>query len=455
MIWRRPIRGASRGRVAAVAIDVREVLASVRSLLGGGAAFIIGNSLLGIALPLRMQAAGYPVGLIGIIMTAYYAGLALGSVYGKQVILRVGHIRAFAVFAAVTAATALTYPLAFAALAWLVLRLVNGFCIAGLTATIESWLNERSTNTTRGRILGLYMVAHYLAVACGQLLVNLGDVAGSGLFMLASGLIGLSLVPVALTRLGAPALDGHRPLSVRELYTASPVGVVGAGVAGILVGSFYALGVVFARNIGLSVTEASLFMSMVVLGGFSFQWPIGMLADRHDRRLVLSAVLAAAGISWPLLAGLSASGLPLVGLLMLALLFGGAISSVYPICVAQTFDRLERKHYVAAAGRLLLCYAVGAAVGPLLTSTLMAVLGPYSFFAFESVLAVSFAGFVVYRVHRRPAVPVDEQEAFSVVPSETPITTDLDPRTGGNAGGPSAAESQLGEPGDSTKAATA
>ena len=111
-----------------MAIDVREVPASVRSLLGGGAAFIIGNSLLGIILPLRMEAAGYPVGLIGVIMTGYYAGLALGSVYGKQVILRVGHIRAFAVFAAVTAATALAYPIAFAALAWLILRFVNGFC---------------------------------------------------------------------------------------------------------------------------------------------------------------------------------------------------------------------------------------------------------------------------------------------------------------------------------------
>jgi hypothetical protein len=96
-----------------VAIDVREVLASVRSLLGGGAAFIIGNSLLGIALPLRMEAAGYPVGLIGILMTAYYAGLAVGSLYGKRIILRVGHIRAFAVFAAVAAATALAYPIAF------------------------------------------------------------------------------------------------------------------------------------------------------------------------------------------------------------------------------------------------------------------------------------------------------------------------------------------------------
>ena len=101
--------GVRSGRTAYkgsnLAIDVREVLASVRSLLGGGAAFIIGNSLLGIILPLRIEAAGYPVELIGIIMTAYYAGLAVGSLYGKRIILRVGHTRAFAVFVAITAAT--------------------------------------------------------------------------------------------------------------------------------------------------------------------------------------------------------------------------------------------------------------------------------------------------------------------------------------------------------------
>jgi MFS family permease len=211
---------------------LREVLASIRSLLSGGAAFIVGNSLLGIALPLRMEAADYPVGLIGIIMTDYYVGLALGSIYGKRIIMRVGHIRAFAAFAAVAATTALAYPLAFAAVAWLGLRLVNGFCIAGLTATIESWLNDRSSNRTRGRVLGLYMVTYYLALASGQLLVNVADVTAPELFMLAAGLICLSLVPVALTGLGAPALDGHRSLSVRELYAASPTGVVGASVAG-------------------------------------------------------------------------------------------------------------------------------------------------------------------------------------------------------------------------------
>ncbi len=413
--------------------SVGKVLASVRPLLAGGGAFIIGNSLLGIVLPLRMTAAGYPVMLIGLVMAAYYAGLALGGIQGKRVILRVGHIRAFAVFAAVLATTALAYPVAFTVPTWIALRLVNGFCIAGLLATVESWLNDRSSNATRGRVLGLYMMTIYLAVASGQVLVSIADIESYGPFMLAAALITLSLVPVALTSLGAPALAGHRRLGVRTLYANSPVGVVGAAVAGMLVGSFYGLGVVFARGIGLDVAHSALFMTMVVVGGFVFQWPIGMLADRLDRRIVLAAVLTAVALAWALVAFASASAVALPALYGLAVVFGGAISSVYPLCVAQTFDRLERQHYVSASGRLLMIHAFGAMAGPLLASALMAAYGPYGFFLFESTVAVGFAVFAAYRVWRRPPAPPDQQERFVAVPDVTPVAADLDPRCEGRA----------------------
>src|SRR5690606_11546077 len=144
------------------------------------------------------------------------------------VILRIGHIRAFAVFAAVTAATTLAYASFGDPIAWMVLRVINGFCIAGMAATIESWLNERSSNETRGRVLGFYMLTFYLAIALGQTSVNLAAVETPSLFMLAASLIGLSLVPVAMTSLGEPNFKEIRILGVRQLYAASKIGVLGA-----------------------------------------------------------------------------------------------------------------------------------------------------------------------------------------------------------------------------------
>ncbi|WP_218121083.1 MFS transporter [Nitrosomonas mobilis] len=398
--------------------------------MGGTAAFVAGNSLLGVVLPLRMEAAGYPVALTGAIMAAYYLGLALGGLRGKRVILRIGHIRAFAVFAALTAAITLAYAYATIShpAAWVLLRIINGFCIAGLTAIIESWLNTKSSNKTRGRVLGFYMLAYYLSMAFGQTLVNLTDVGKPDLFMLASSLIVLSLVPIAMTRLVEPNLSESHALNIKDLYSASPPGIVGAGVAGLIVGSFYALGVVFATRIGLSVSEAALFMSTVVLGGLAFQFPIGVLADRYDRRVVISVTLLAVSITWGLLAGIVASGLPFFVLLSMALWFGGAMSSLYPLCVAETFDRLERRYYVAASGRLLMIYSIGATLGPLFASTLMSIYGPSSFFMFESAVALLYAVFVLVRILQRPSLPVDKREKYTPLPDAAPISMGLDPR---------------------------
>ncbi|QDZ03237.2 MFS transporter [Nitratireductor mangrovi] len=404
-------------------------LAPVKSLLGGTILFTAGNSLLGVVLPLRMEAADYPVALTGVVMASYYLGLALGGYRAKRVVLRIGHIRAFSAFAAFTAAVCLAYGFFPTPVVWIILRVINGFCIAGMSTSIESWLNDRSSNETRGRVLGYYMLAVYLAVALGQTLINLAPDGSTDHLMLASALTGLALIPIAVTRLGEPNLSELRVLTVRRLYEASRIGLVGAGVAGILVGSFYALGVVFARQIGLSVSETALFMSTVVLGGLGFQVPVGMLADRFDRRIVMSCILIAVGASWGLLSNALAGGLPLSVLIAMALAFGGAISSVYPLCVAQTFDRLERKYYVAASGRLLMVYSIGATIGPLFASALMSLYGPASFFLFESAVAVIYALFVLLRMRVGRSLPKEAREKFVPLPDISQAGLTLDPRT--------------------------
>ena len=192
------------------------------------------------------------------------------------------------------------------------------------------------------------------------------------------------------------------------------------------------------------MSEATLFMSVVVLGGLAFQLPMGVLADRYDRRLVMSGALLAVGSAWGTLAGFIATGLPFAALLVMALAFGGAMSSVYALCVAQTFDRLERRYYVAASGRLLMVYSIGAAVGPLLASALMSVYGPSSFFLFESTAAVLYAVFVLIQVAQRPSLPADQREKYVPLPDVTPVAMALDPRTdpddqgGGDSARPSA-----------------
>ncbi|WP_349367269.1 MAG: MFS transporter [Nitratireductor rhodophyticola] len=164
-----------------------------------------------------MEAADYPVALTGVVMASYYLGLALGGYRAKRVIMRIRHIRAFSAFAALTAAICLAYGFFPTPIVWIILRVINGFCIAGMTTAIESWLNECSNNETRGRVLGFYMLVFYLAVATGQTLISLAPDDSSGHLMLTSALTGLALVPIAMTRLGEPNLGELRVLGVRRL----------------------------------------------------------------------------------------------------------------------------------------------------------------------------------------------------------------------------------------------
>lgn len=400
--------------------------AKIRSLLSSGGVYVIGNSLLGIILPLRMEAEGFPIFLIGIVMTAYYAGQAIGSHFSKNIIFGVGHIRAFTVFAAAAAATTLIYDPFFSAPAWFVLRAINGFCFAGMATTLESWLNDESTKQTRGKILGLYMTVQFLSVAAGQLLVNIADVRQPDLFMLAAGLVSLSLIPVALTQLPEPHLGKYHPFGIVSLFRKSPIGAAGTMTAGVLLGSFYAMGVVFAYETGLSVSEVSIFMGVAILGGFFIQWPVGKLSDLFDRRLVLIGITALPPLAWALQILFNFNGVAPQGLYFIALILGAAIASVYPISVAQTFDRLERYEYVSASGGLVLSYAIGATVGPLIATAAMSTFGPQIFLGFEAVIAAFFSVIVSYSMFKRPRPAPIKREPFVPVPTPSQAAVETD-----------------------------
>jgi MFS family permease len=405
-----------------------KILKAVAALLLGIGTMNLGNSLLGISLPLRMNAANYSTLTTGVIMAAYFGGLLVGSIYGKRLIGAVGHIRAFAGLAAVMAAVTLAHPLLFGAISWAILRFFSGFCIAGLFAALESWLNERCDNQTRGQVLGIYMIVNYVAIVLGQLMVNLWDLKGMEGFMVASLLVSLSLVPVVMSRIEAPDLSDLKPLSLRQLYAASPLAPVGSCVAGTAMGAYFGVGPVMASQLGFNVFQVSVFMGSVIIGGLISQWPMGRISDRFDRRTVLLVVLTLAFLVS--IAGIAARTFanPFPPLMMVGVLLGATMTTIYPICVAQAFDYLNRDKYVAASSGLLLSYAIGSTAGPVLGALVMGVMGPHGFFAYIAACMAIFAAFVLYRMMVRTALPADKQEHVVSLPRMSPVASELDPR---------------------------
>ncbi len=106
---------------------------------------------------------------------------------------------------------------------------------------------------------------------------------------------------------------------------------------------------------------------------------------------------------------------------------GGAISNVYPLSIAQAFDYLDRERYVAGASRMLMSFSLGAVAGPLICSIAMSWLGPHAFFGYIGVVAALLTGFVLYRMGRRKALPVDQQGVFVALPRMSPMAAKLLP----------------------------
>ena len=423
----RPLAAWFRGPLSCAAM--MPTLRSVFPLLLGVGLLVLGNALIGILLPLRMTAAQVAPALSGLVMSSYYLGLMLGCLLAQGVIRRVGHIRAFAAFAALLTAAFMAHALFAAVLAWTLFRVMTGFCMAGLYATIESWLNVKSSNANRGQVLSLYMITSYFATLLGQLLVNSRELAGVELFCLGGLASALSLVPVVLTRVEGPELGAIQPMRLDELYRLSPLGVTATFGAGLLSGAFSGMGAIYAGGLGLSVLEVSLFMGAAIFGGFVLQWPIGRLSDRFDRRSVMLGMLGGAVLASLVLCLLGYAGSALIPVLLVVTGLGGALAVLYPLAVAQTFDYVDRGRMVAASSGLLLCWALGATLGPLAAALLMQVLGAWALFLHLAVVSIALFAFTLWRMRRRLPRPAPEQTGFVPLPATSTIANALDPRT--------------------------
>lgn len=417
-------------------------LAPVLALLLSVAFLILGHGLMGTLLPVRAQIELFATPVIGLLGSLYFLGFGLGCVLGPHIIQRVGHIRAFAGLAALVVAVPLTHALFPHPIAWAGLRVLAGLCFAGLYTVIESWLNQAVDNDSRGKVLSIYIIINLMAMTGGQLLLSLDSPESFELFSLVAILMTLAVVPIALMRAAAPVPPVSVRLRLRRLYQLSPVGMIGCLTIGVTNGAFWTVAPAYVTALGRPTEAVSTFMATAVFAGAVAQWPLGRLSDRIDRRLVI--------MGGCLLAAIAGGGLFLFGdqptpLLIFAALFGGFALSSYALCIAHANDFIAPEDAVEASSGLLLTYAAGAALGPLLGAAAMAVLGPGGLFATTATAHSIFAAFVLYRMRRRAPVPAEERESFVLMePRTSAVVFELDPRSESTA--PEVAEEQAASP---------
>lgn len=405
---------------------MRQILTTIAALLIATAVLLTGNGLQGTLLSVRANLEGFPLPVIGMLMSTYFVGFILGCRYTPKLVRNVGHIRAFTALASVASASALAHALAVEPVTWMALRAVTGFCFAGLAMIIESWINERAANENRGTVLSIYRMVDLAATTGGNLLLTLADPMGFTLFALTSILISVSLVPVALTTAMAPEPIAQARLNIRKLMRVSPLGVAGVFSVGIGNSVFWAVGAVFVLRLGYSIDVAASFMSTVIIGGALSQVPVGYLSDRFDRRIMI--------IIFAVLGGASAIFIALKAEVSVTWLLAGAAGygffgmTIFGLSIAHSNDHVEPDEYLETNGGLLLLFGVGSVLGPVLGPTLMAVYAPPALFYYVAGVNALLLIYGLYRMTRRPPVPEGDRDDYIVAPRTTPAIFELDPR---------------------------
>ena len=374
---------------------MQHIFINIFALLLASAILLAGNGLQGTLLVVRANSEAFSLTAIGLITSAYFVGFVLGCRYIPKIVEQVGHIRTYTALASIASAAALSHILFVTPVFWIAIRVISGFCFAGLSMVIESWLNDKATNKIRGRVLSTFRMVDLGAVLVGQLLLTLADPMGFTLFALVSILLSLALVPIALTRTESPKPIASESMSLKNIYKVSPMGAVGAFTTGIANTAFWAMGPVFVQNMGYKASLVAAFMSAAIIGGALAQWPLGMMSDKIDRRIVIlfATVMAMlAGACMYLVAAISPFWM-LAGVCA----FGAFAIPLFGLVMAHANDYAKPENYVSLNSGLLFLYGVGAVAGPVLVSGFMDVLGTAGLFAYTATMHSLFLTFAIWR----------------------------------------------------------
>ena len=390
---------------------MKQILAPIAALLIGVSILMTGQGLQGTLLPMRAGIESFPTIAIGAMGAAYFLGFTIGCLQGGELVRRVGHVRVFLAMTALGSATPLVHGLVLNEFAWGFLRMVAGFCFAVLYVVIESWLNERSTNENRGTVFSIYVMISLSVLAAGQMMTLLYDPQGWQLFALASVLVSLGAIPVALSTSPTPEQPQSVELDLPKLYRTSPAATIGCLITGLANGAFWSLAPVFTAGITSNTSLAAWFMTSAVIGGALSQWPLGYASDRIGRRKIL-LMAAATGVVIAVLIEMRFDSLDFVGANVLGMIWGAIAFPLYAISVAHANDYAAPEDYVMVSSGLLLMYGVGAILGPFLASGIMTLTGPAGLYVFTGISHLAMVVFVAYRMLRRESSGEDHHMPF-------------------------------------------
>lgn len=355
---------------------------------------------------------GFGTQAVGLLGSAHFLGFFIGCWWAPRLMGSVGHSRAFAAFTATGAIGLLAHMLIVDPVAWAIMRMATGLCVAGCYTVIEAWLNAKVTNETRGRTMGIYRLVDLGGSMTAQLMIGILAPASYVSYNLLAILCCAALLPLTLTTVQQPQTPDAPRLRPMLAITRSPLAAAGVIVAGLTGAAFRMVGPIYGQEVGLRADQIGLFLASFVLGGALAQYPAGWLADKYDRRWVLIWLSAASVLSCAVTVGAAATGT--LGVMTAAAFFGMTTFPIFSVASAHAHDFADDSERIELSAALMFLFALGAIASPMIASALIEGVGPEALFVF---LALGHVVLIVFGLIRmRARATLDKRTPYIYTP---------------------------------------
>ena len=420
------------------------------ALFLGYSLLVIAHGLQGNLLGVRAVLEDFNIVATGVVMSGYFIGYFFGANIVPNLVGKVGHIRVFAAFASIASLSILIHALIVNPYIWVIGRFLTGLSMISIFVVVESWLNDRATNKSRGKVLSIYMIITFIGIGLGTLLLNFEDPKKYEPFILVSLLLSIALIPILLTKRKPPTFKKTTSIKIKELFKISPFGSFSMICTGFIFAPIFTLLSVYAITMKLSIFETSLLLVGTMLAGALFQWPIGSLSDKYDRRIIIigssiaasvfaifAVIVSGAGASIPNLFvettvsfNYFSTTMDKTKLFLFIILLSGTTLPLFSLNLALVNDQIPKEKFVAAGGGLNIIFGIGAIAGPIMCSALMNLLGPNGLFVHFLIFFILIIIFGLYRLNQRKYED-NPDSTFTPLPTNiTPLGIELDPETG-------------------------
>ncbi|MCE0799848.1 MFS transporter [Buttiauxella sp. S04-F03] len=338
----------------------------VMLLLCGLMLLTLAIAVLNTLVPLWLAHENLPTWQVGMVGSSYFTGNLVGTLLTGWLIKRQGFNRSYYLASLIFAAGCAGLGLMTGFWSWMMWRFIAGIGCAMIWVVVESALMCSGTSHNRGRLLAAYMMVYYVGTVLGQLMISKMPTDLASVLPWVTALILTAILPLLFTRIVNDRSENQQATPVWPMLRLrhARLGVNGCIISGIVLGSLYGLMPLYLNHKGFSDAGIGFWMAVMVSAGIVGQWPVGRLADRFGRLLVLRVQVFIVIMGCMAMLTNAAMGPTLFVL-------GAAGFTLYPVAMAWACEKVEHHQLVAMNQALLLSYTVGSLLGPTFTSMLM------------------------------------------------------------------------------------